>query len=80
MKETGKTLPQVALNWVLHRPTVSTVIIGARNEEQLAQNLQAADFRLTPEQVAKLDTASATPLAYPYWHQRGFTERTPPPV
>ena len=77
--ETGRTLPQVALNWVLHRPTVSTVIIGARTEEQLAQNLQAADWKLSPDQVAKLDAASATRLAYPYWHQRDF-ERNPPPV
>ena len=80
VKQTGRTLPQVALNWVLNRPTVSTVIIGARNEEQLAQNLAAADWTLTPEQVARLDAASATPLAYPYWHQRDFAERTPPPV
>jgi aryl-alcohol dehydrogenase-like predicted oxidoreductase len=80
VKETGKTLPQVALNWVLNRPTVSTVIIGARNEEQLASNLRAADWTLSPEQVARLDAASATPLAYPYWHQRDFAERNPPPV
>jgi aryl-alcohol dehydrogenase-like predicted oxidoreductase len=80
VQETGKTLPQVALNWVLHRPTVSTVIMGARNEDQLAENLQAADFLLTPEQVARLDAASATPLAYPYWHQRDFADRNPPPV
>jgi aryl-alcohol dehydrogenase-like predicted oxidoreductase len=78
--ETGKTLPQVAINWVLQRPTVATVIIGARNEEQLAQNLAAADWALTAEQVARLDAASATPLAYPYWHQRDFAERNPPPV
>jgi hypothetical protein len=56
------------------------VIVGARNEEQLRQNLGAVGWSLTPEQVAKLDTASATTLAYPYWHQRGFTERNPPPV
>jgi aryl-alcohol dehydrogenase-like predicted oxidoreductase len=80
VKETGKTLPQVALNWVLNRPTVSTVILGARTEEQLAQNLRAADWKLSPEQIAKLDGASATPLAYPYWHQRDFAERNPPPV
>jgi aryl-alcohol dehydrogenase-like predicted oxidoreductase len=80
VKETGKTLPQIALNWVLHRPTVSTVIMGARNEEQLADNLQAANFTLTPEQIARLDAASATPLAYPYWHQRDFADRNPPPV
>jgi aryl-alcohol dehydrogenase-like predicted oxidoreductase len=59
---------------------VATVIIGARNEEQLGQNLAAADWRLTPSQVAKLDVASATALAYPYWHQRDFADRNPPPV
>ena len=57
-KETGKTVPQVALNWLLQRPTVSTVIVGARNEEQLRQNLAAAGWSLTPAQVAALDRAS----------------------
>ena len=70
--ETGRTLPQVALNWVLQRPTVSTVIIGARNEQQLRDNLGAAGWALTPAQVARLDAASATTPAYPYWHQRNF--------
>jgi aryl-alcohol dehydrogenase-like predicted oxidoreductase len=79
-KETGKTVPQVALNWVAHRPSVANVIIGARNEEQLRQNLGAIGWRLAPEQVARLDAASATPKAYPYWHQAGFAERNPPPV
>jgi aryl-alcohol dehydrogenase-like predicted oxidoreductase len=79
-KETGKSVPQIALNWLLQRPTVANVIIGARNEEQLRQNLGAVGWNLTPEQVAKLDAASASTLAYPYWHQRGFTERNPPPV
>jgi aryl-alcohol dehydrogenase-like predicted oxidoreductase len=79
-KETGKTVPQIALNWLLQRPSVATVIIGARNEEQLHQNLGAVGWNLTAEQVAKLDAASATTLAYPYWHQRGFAERNPPPV
>jgi len=78
--ETGKSVPQVALNWLLRRPTVANVIIGARNEEQLRENLGAVGWALTPEQVAKLDAASATTLAYPYWHQRGFVERNPPPV
>ncbi len=77
--ETGKTVPQVALAWVLARPTVSTVIIGARNEEQLRQNLGAAGWTLTAGQIAKLDEASATPKAYPYFHQQRF-ERNPPPV
>ena len=78
--ETGKTVPQVALNWLLQRPSVATIIIGARNEEQLRQNLEAVGWSLTPDQVARLDAASATTLAYPYWHQRGFTDRNPPPV
>ncbi len=79
-KETGKSVPQIALNWLLHRPTVSTIIIGARNEEQLRQNLGALGWSLTKEQIAKLDAASATPLAYPYFHQRFFEERNPSPV
>ncbi|MFC3651278.1 aldo/keto reductase [Dyella humi] len=79
-KETGKSVPQIALNWLLQRPTVSTVVIGARNEEQLRQNLGAVGWNLTPEQVAKLDAASAVTPVYPYWHQRGFGERNPPPV
>jgi aryl-alcohol dehydrogenase-like predicted oxidoreductase len=79
-KETGKTVPQIALNWLTRRPSVATIIIGARNEEQLRQNLGAIGWELTPAQMAKLDAASATTLAYPYWHQRGFAERNPPPV
>jgi aryl-alcohol dehydrogenase-like predicted oxidoreductase len=78
--ETGKTVPQIALNWLLHRPSVATVIIGARNEEQLRQNLGAVGWDLTPSQIKKLDAASVTPLAYPYWHQSGFSERNPFPV
>ena len=77
--ETGKTIPQVALNWLLQRPTVSTVIIGARTEEQLKQNLGAVGWKLTPELIAKLDAASASPLPYPYYHQATF-ERNPFPV
>jgi aryl-alcohol dehydrogenase-like predicted oxidoreductase len=79
-KETGKTVPQIALNWLLQRPTVASVIVGARNEEQLRQNLGAIGWKLSPEQIAKLDAASAVTLPYPYWHQRGFTKRNPPPV
>lgn len=78
--ETGKTVPQIALNWLLQRPGVSTVIIGARNEEQLRQNLGAVGWDLTAEQVAKLDAASARPAPYPYWHQQSFSERNPFPV
>lgn len=79
-KETGKTVPQIALNWLLQRPTVSTIIIGARNEVQLRQNLGAVGWKLSPEQIAKLDAASAVTLPYPYWHQRAFVERNPTPV
>lgn len=67
--ETGKSVAQVALNWLLQRPTVSSIIIGARNEEQLKQNLGAVGWNLTPEQVQRLDTASTVPTIYPYWHQ-----------
>jgi aryl-alcohol dehydrogenase-like predicted oxidoreductase len=79
-KETGKTVPQIALNWLLQRPTISSVIIGARNQEQLRQNLAAVGWSLTPEQVAKLDRASDLTPVYPYWHQRQFGERNPAPV
>ena len=79
-QETGKPVAQVALNWLLQRPTVSNVIIGARNEEQLRQNLGAVGWDLTADQVAKLDAASNVTLSYPYWHQRQFAERNPPPT
>lgn len=81
-EETGKTVPQIALNWLLQRPTVSTVLIGARNEEQLRQNLGAVGWNLSPEQVAKLDAASALTPPYPYYpYWRGqFSERNPTPV
>ncbi len=78
--QTGKSVPQIALNWLLGRPTVASVVIGARNEEQLKENLGAVGWSLTSEQIDLLDKASARPLAYPYWHQRGFAERNPPPA
>ncbi len=78
--ETGKTVPQVALNWLLQRPTVSTVVVGARNEEQLRANLGAVGWNLTPEQVKTLDHASAATPPYPYWHQKQFKERNPFPT
>jgi aryl-alcohol dehydrogenase-like predicted oxidoreductase len=78
--ETGKSVPQVALNWLLQRPTVSSVIIGARNEEQLRQNLDVRGWNLSTDQVAELDKASEVQPVYPYWHQRNFAERNPPPV
>jgi aryl-alcohol dehydrogenase-like predicted oxidoreductase len=78
--ETGKTVPQVALNWLLTRPTVANVVVGARDEAQLRQNLGAVGWSLTPDQVARLDAASYETPIYPYWHQRGFDERNPKPT
>ncbi len=78
--ETGKTVPQIALNWLLQRPTVSSVIVGARNEEQLRQNLAAEGWSLSRAQVAALDRASERKPVYPYWHQQQFAERNPFPV
>ena len=75
--ETGKTVSQVSLNWLLQRPTVASVLIGARDEAQLIENLGAAGWSLDAEQVARLDAASEIPTIYPYWHQRGFAERNP---
>jgi len=79
--EAGRTVSQVALNWVLRRPTVSSMIIGARNEMQLKESLGATAFTLSPDQVARLDKISDRTPAYPYWHQRTiYGERNPPPV
>jgi aryl-alcohol dehydrogenase-like predicted oxidoreductase len=71
-EETGKSVPQIALNWLLRRPTVSSIVVGARNEEQLIENIGAVGWSLSAEQVASLDAASDVPPAYPVWHQRGF--------
>ena len=82
-EETGKTVPQIAINWLLRRPTVSSVIIGARNEEQLRQNLGAVGWSLTAEQIAKLDAASEVTAPYPYFpyrRQEGFARLSPPSV
>ncbi len=79
-RETGKTVPQIALNWLLRRPSVATLITGVRNETQLRDNLGAVGWTLTSEHVAALEKASTVTPVYPYWHQRGFTERNPPPV
>lgn len=79
-KETGKTIPQIALNWLLSRPTVANVVIGARTEAQLLDNLGSVGWNLTSDQIARLDQASERILTYPYWHQRGFEERNPRPV
>ena len=78
-QETGKTIPQIALNWLMQRPTVSSVIIGARNEQQLRDNLGAAGWSLTPDQMNHLDAVSRITPVYPYWHQRQTAaDRNPP--
>ncbi len=82
-EETGKAIPQIAINWLLQRPTVSSVIIGARNETQLRQNLGAVGWTLTPDQMAKLDAASAKTAPYPYFQyqcQEAFARINPPAV
>jgi aryl-alcohol dehydrogenase-like predicted oxidoreductase len=78
--QVGKTVSQVALNWVLSRPTVANVVIGARNEEQLRQNLGAVGWSLTNEQIERLDAASHRTPTYPYWHQKSFDHRNPKPT
>ncbi|MEU0194128.1 aldo/keto reductase [Streptomyces afghaniensis] len=80
-QETGKAVPQIALNWLLQRPTVSSVLIGARDEQQLRQNLGAVGWSLSPEQMARLDAASHHPAPYPYFpyeRQEGFARLNPP--
>ncbi|ESQ80806.1 aldo/keto reductase [Asticcacaulis sp. YBE204] len=78
-EETGKTIPQVALNWLLQRPGISNIVVGARNEAQLIANLGAVGWDLSAEQVARLDAVSRTQPIYPYWHQMGF-DRNPKPT
>ncbi len=77
--ETGKTIAQVALNWLLQRPTVSSILFGARNKEQLKENLGAVGWNLSTDQVMRLDAASEVPTIYPYWHQRQNTTLNPLP-
>ena len=79
-EETGKTVSQVALNWLLSRPTVSNVVVGARNAEQLQQNLGAVGWSLTTDQIGRLDAVSRKTPAYPYWHQIDFNDRNPKPT
>ena len=79
-QETGKTVPQVALNWLLSRPGVANVVVGARNEDQLRANLGAIGWSLSPDQIARLDAASRQHPPYPYWHQMDFDERNPKPT
>jgi aryl-alcohol dehydrogenase-like predicted oxidoreductase len=77
-RERGKTIPQVALNWLLRKPTVANIVVGARNEEQLRQNLGALGWRLTDEEVARIDRAGERAPVYPYWHQRNSPKLMPP--
>jgi aryl-alcohol dehydrogenase-like predicted oxidoreductase len=80
-EESGKTASQVALNWLLHRPIVTTVIIRARDADQLKANFGAVGWKLTPEQIARLDEVSASCPIYPYWQQQNvFLECNPRPV
>src|SRR5262245_15685583 len=78
--ETGKSVAQIAIAWVLSRPSVATVIVGARDEAQLKENLGAVGWQLTPAQVSRLEAASAKTRIYPYWHQAQFAERNPFPT
>ena len=76
--ERGKSVAQVAINWLLTRPTVSSVVIGARTVEQLVDNIGAVEWRLSAEEVARLNAVSATPAPFPYSHQRNFPELVRP--
>ena len=78
--ETGKSVPQIALNWLLTRPTVATLIIGARTEAQLRDNLGSVGWQLTADQIKTLNAASEPDLPYPYWHQADFRSRNPAPA
>jgi len=78
--DVGKSIPQIAIQWLLQRPTVASVIIGARDEAQLRENLGAIGWSLSADHIRRLDEASAVTPPYPYWHQRGFSERNPPPI
>ncbi|WP_372810941.1 aldo/keto reductase, partial [Litorivivens sp.] len=81
--ETGRSIPQIALAWLLTRPTVATVILGARNESQLQDNLGAVGWSLSDDQLQRLDKASAVTPPYPYyayWSDRSYRRLNPPPV
>jgi aryl-alcohol dehydrogenase-like predicted oxidoreductase len=77
---TGKTVAQIALNWLLQRPTVSNIVVGARNQVQLEENLGALGWSLSPEDIAYLDAASYETPIYPYWNQLLLKERDPKPT
>ena len=78
--ETGKTLAQISINWLLQRPTVDNIIIGARNEEQLKENLGSIGWKLSDDQMQRLTAASSTDPIYPYWHQRQNLALNPIPA
>lgn len=77
---TGKTVAQIALNWLLGRPSVSSVLVGARNEAQLEQNLGSVGWKLSDEHIFLLDEASRKTPVSPYFHQTRFVERNPFPT
>ena len=79
--ERGVSVAQVSINWLLARPGITSVILGARTAEQLEDNLGAARFRLTAQEVGRLDAAGRGRLPYPHWHQRSIygSERNPEP-
>jgi len=79
-EEHDASIPQIALAWVLCRPSVSSVVMGARNEQQLQDNLRAAEIELSEAQIARLDEVSHRTPTYPYWHQRDFEDRNPKPT
>lgn len=76
-KERGKSVAQIALNWLLRKPSVANIVIGARNEEQLRQNLAALEWKLSDAEVLMLDKASEPRVPYPNWHQRWFPQLVP---
>ncbi len=79
VEETGRTITQIALNWLLRKPTVASIVLGARTEDQLRENLGAAEWALDADQVARLDAVSERPLPYPYDHQQMYPHFQPAP-
>lgn len=72
------SVSQVALNWLLRKPAIASVILGARNEEQLKDTLKTSDWSLTVDEFARLDAVSKPVIPYPYWHQQDNSHRLPP--
>ncbi|MGZ8662839.1 MAG: aldo/keto reductase, partial [Actinomycetota bacterium] len=71
----GCPVPQVALAYLLHKPGVASLVMGARTDAQLVENLPAAELSLDPDELRRLDDVSAPPLLYPYWWQAKYDER-----